>query len=75
MSIKKDGRDLWLEEAVSHSTTYLNKIMDIEEKRPLTLSEQSLKDIAAAYLFLYNAIDENKLLEGTENLFNEQTIH
>jgi|TARA_R100000149_G_C5780460_1_gene76656 hypothetical protein len=74
-NFETDGRKLWLDEAVTHSTTFLNRVMDTEEKRELSPSEKNLKDITAAYLYLYNVVEEQKLLEGTENLFNNQTIH
>jgi hypothetical protein len=70
-----DGRKLWLDEALKHSTSFLNKFIVAEEKRELLPQERTLKDVAAAYLYLYTIIEENNLLEDTENLFDKQTIH
>tara|TARA_Y100001937_G_scaffold124539_1_gene189461 strand:+ start:1189 stop:1419 length:231 start_codon:yes stop_codon:yes gene_type:complete len=73
--IEEDGRKLWLDEALQHSTTFLNRLIHTESKRELQPQEKTLKDVAAAYLYLYNIIEEQNLLEETENFFDKQTIH
>ena len=54
----KDGRELWLDESMSHALTFLAKLIDSEEKRPLTETEENLKQLAATYCYLHNKAQE-----------------
>ena len=46
-----------------------------ERKRELNEREIDMKNLALAYLFLYNVVEEQNLLEGVESFFTKETIH
>ena len=73
----KDGRELWLDESMSHALTFLAKLIDSEEKRPLTETEENLKQLAETYCYLHNKAQEKGMLdsEGEEFLFKKEIIH
>tara|TARA_B100000029_G_scaffold448742_1_gene471447 strand:+ start:199 stop:441 length:243 start_codon:yes stop_codon:yes gene_type:complete len=72
---QKDGRELWLDENVVSASTFLAAIHMKERKRGLTDKEEDMKNLALAYLFLYNVVEEQNLLEGVESFFTKETIH
>tara|TARA_B100000959_G_scaffold287227_1_gene370282 strand:+ start:272 stop:517 length:246 start_codon:yes stop_codon:yes gene_type:complete len=72
---KKDGRDLWLDENVVSASTFLAAIHMKERKRELNEREQDMKSLALAYLFLYNVVEEQNLLQDVESFFTKETIH
>ena len=72
---EKDGRDLWLDENVVSASTFLAAIHMKERKRELNEWEIDMKNLALAYLFLYNVVEEQNLLEGVESFFTKETIH
>ena len=72
---EKDGRDLWLDENVVSASTFLAAIHMKERKRELNEREIDMKNLALAYLFLYNVVEEQKLLECVESFFTKETIH
>jgi len=55
----------------------LARLIDSEEKRPLTTTEESLKQLAATYCYLHNKAQEKGMLdsEGEEFLFRKEIIH
>jgi len=73
---KVDGRKLWLDECFMLATESLSKTYGKERRgRDLTSSERKMKHLAASYLYLFNVVQEKELLDHTENLFEEETLH
>tara|TARA_Y100000590_G_scaffold96178_1_gene109253 strand:+ start:589 stop:831 length:243 start_codon:yes stop_codon:yes gene_type:complete len=72
---EKDGRELWLDENVVSASTFLAAMHMAERKRELTDKEQDMKSLALAFLFLYNVVEEQNLLEGVDSFFTKETIH
>ena len=73
---KVDGRKLWLDECFMLATESLSKTYGKERRgRDLTSSERKMKHLAASYLYLFNVVQEKELLQDTENLFEEVTLH
>ena len=46
-----------------------------ENKRELTNKETDMKQLALAFMYLYNVVEEQDLLDNVESFFNNQTIH
>jgi len=46
-----------------------------ERKGGLTDKEEDMKNLALAYLFLHNVVEERNLLEDVESFFTKETIH
>ena len=73
---KVDGRKLWLDECFMLATESLSKVYGIERKgKVLSPSQRQMKHLAASYLYLFNVVQEKELLQDTENLFEEETLH
>ena len=73
---KVDGRKLWLDECFMLATESLSKTYGMEHAgKKLTPSERQMKHLAASYLYLFNVVQEKELLQDTENLFEEETLH
>ena len=73
---KVDGRKLWLDECFMLATESLSKAYGIERKgKELTAKERQMKHLAASYLYLFHVVQEQELLDHTENLFEEETLH
>ena len=50
--------------------------MNTEKKRPLSPAEENLKNLSAAYVYLYNkALVLGILEEDEENLFEDEILH
>ena len=74
---KRDGRKLWLDECFVNSTTLLVNTEKVEEKRKLTSRDPYIKQVAAAFCYLYHKVQEEGLLqpEDEDNFFKTETIH
>ena len=72
-----DGRKIWLQECLLTSTNTLLRMEQTEVKRKLTPREASLKQVAAAYLYLYHKVQEEGLLRpgDEDNFFKNETLH
>lgn len=72
-----DGRKLWLDECLINGTTLILHTEKVEEKRRLTARETNIKQLAAAYCYLYHRIQEEGLLnpEDEDNFFEQENIH
>ena len=71
----KDGRQLWLEENIVNASAFLAAMAMAENKRELTNKETDMKQLALAFMYLYNVVEEQNLLEGVESFFTKETIH
>ena len=70
------GQKLWLDETVLHGTKFMKQLMHTEKTRPLSPSEENLKNLSAAYVYLYNkALVLGILEEDEENLFEDEILH
>ena len=75
MPQSKDGRDLWLDETVVNASGFLAAMQLTERKRNLSEKETDMRNLALAFMYLYNVVEEQDLLDGVESFFNNQTIH
>jgi hypothetical protein len=54
----------------------MKQLMHTEKTRPLSPSEENLKNLSAAYVYLYNkALVLGILEEDEENLFDDEILH
>tara|TARA_R100001510_G_C7580682_1_gene153774 strand:+ start:162 stop:389 length:228 start_codon:yes stop_codon:yes gene_type:complete len=75
--MKRDGRKLWLGECFVNSAKLLANSEKIEERRELTSREAYIKQVAAAFCYLYHKIEDEGLLrpDDEDNFFINETIH
>tara|TARA_B100000902_G_scaffold193261_1_gene184659 strand:- start:2035 stop:2265 length:231 start_codon:yes stop_codon:yes gene_type:complete len=73
---KVSGQKLWLDEGIVHSTKFMKQLMTAEKTRSLSPAEEKLKNLSAAYVYLYNkALVLGLLEEDEENLFEDEILH
>lgn len=70
-----DGRTLWLQESIVNASTFTAAINMVETKRELSRKENDMKNVALAFMYLYNVVEEKGLLDDVESFFTEETIH
>ena len=70
-----DGRYLWLQESALNASTFTAAINMVEAKRELSNKEKDMKNVALAFMYLYNIVEEKGLLDDVESFFNNETIH
>ena len=74
-SMQKDGRQLWLEENIVNASAFLTAMAMAENKRNLSGREADMKQLALAFMYLYNVVEEQDLLDNVQSFFNNETIH
>ena len=74
-NMQRDGRQLWLEESIVNASAFLTAMAMAEQKRNLSDREADMKQLALAFMFLYNVVEEQDLLDKVDNFFNYETIH
>ncbi|HAW05047.1 MAG TPA: hypothetical protein DCW83_10190 [Saprospirales bacterium] len=75
MPQSKDGRDLWLDETVVNASGFLAAMQLTERKRNLSEKETDMRNLALAFMYLYNVVEEQELLNEVESFFGNETIH
>tara|TARA_Y100001963_G_C6582840_1_gene354281 strand:+ start:447 stop:671 length:225 start_codon:yes stop_codon:yes gene_type:complete len=70
-----DGRYLWLQESALNASTFTAAINMVEAKRELSNKEKDMKNVALAFMYLYNIVEDQGLLDNVESFFNNETIH
>ena len=77
MKHKLDGRKLWLDECLVNGTSLIVHSEKVQERRDLTKRETNIKQLAAAYCYLYHRVTEEGLLrpDDDDNFFRTETIH
>ena len=70
-----DGRYLWLQESALNASTFTAAINMVEAKRELSNKEKDMKNVALAFMYLYNVVEEKGLLNDVESFFTQETIH
>lgn len=70
-----DGRTLWLQENIVNASAFTAAFNMVEAKRVLTRKESDMKNMALAYMYLYNIIEDKGLLDDVESFFQEEIIH
>jgi hypothetical protein len=70
-----DGRYLWLQESALNASTFTAAINMVEAKRELSNKEKDMKNVALAFMYLYNIVEDQGLLDDVESFFNNETIH
>lgn len=70
-----DGRTLWLQESIVNASTFTAAINMVETKRELSNKEKDMKNVALAFMYLYNIVEEKGLLDDVESFFTQETIH
>ena len=73
--MEKDGRQLWLEENIVNASAFLTAMAMAENKRNLSGREADMKQLALAFMYLYNVVEEQDLLDNVQSFFNNETIH
>jgi hypothetical protein len=73
--MQRDGRQLWLEESIVSASAFLTAMAMAEQKRSLSDRESDMKQLALAFMYLYNVVEEQDLLGSVDNFFNNETIH
>jgi hypothetical protein len=73
--MQRDGRQLWMEESIVNASAFLTAMAMAEQKRNLSDRESDMKQLALAFMFLYNVVEEQDLLENVDNFFHNETIH
>lgn len=74
-SMQKDGRQLWLEENIVNASAFLTAMAMAENKRNLSGREADMKQLALAFMYLYNVVEEQDLLDNVKSFFENETIH
>ena len=74
-SMEKDGRQLWLEENIVNASAFLTAMAMAENKRNLSGREADMKQLALAFMYLYNVVEEQDLLDNVKSFFDNETIH
>tara|TARA_Y100000385_G_C12873967_1_gene542794 strand:- start:251 stop:472 length:222 start_codon:yes stop_codon:yes gene_type:complete len=70
------GQKLWLDEGIVHGTKFMKQLMNTEKTRSLSPAEENLKNLSAAYVYLYNkALVLGLLDDDEENLFEDEILH
>lgn len=69
--MKKNKRDLWLEENAVSAVTFIESLSKVQEVRTLMPREADLKELATAYAYLFHSFQNGQLPEHTE----EVTVH
>ena len=70
-----NGAKLWLDEAMTHSSGFLEKMIQIQDKRQLSAAAQNMKHIVASYCYLYHKAQEHGFLDEDSDLFFNEIIH
>tara|TARA_Y100001937_G_scaffold37902_1_gene54107 strand:- start:394 stop:618 length:225 start_codon:yes stop_codon:yes gene_type:complete len=70
-----DGRYLWLQESVLNAAQFTTAIDIVAGKRDLSRKEKDMKNVALAFLYLYNVVEEQGLLNEVDSFFTNETIH
>ena len=70
-----DGRYLWLQESALNASTFTAAINMVEARRELSNKEKDMKNVALAFMYLYNIVEDQGLLDDVESFFNNETIH
>ena len=73
--MEKDGRQLWLEENIVNASAFLTAMAMAENKRNLSGREADMKQLALAFMYLYNVVEEQDLLDNVKSFFENETIH
>jgi|TARA_B100000530_G_scaffold198077_1_gene126051 hypothetical protein len=70
-----DGRYLWLQESVLNAAQFTAAIEIVAGKRELSRKEKDMKNVALAFMYLYNVVEEQGLLNEVDSFFTNETIH
>ena len=70
-----DGSTLWLQESIVNASTFTAAINMVETKRELSRKETDMKNVALAFMYLYNVVEEKGMLDDVESFFTQETIH
>ena len=75
--MQADGRKLWLDECLVNGTALLVHTEKTKAKRNLTKREEKIKQLSAAFVYLYHKMQEEGLLQpgDEDNFFEPETLH
>jgi len=74
-AMQRDGRQLWLDESIVNASAFLAAMAYEEKKRNLSDRESDMKQLALAFMYLYNVVQEQDLLGNVDSFFPTETIH
>ena len=66
--MKKNRRDLWLQENAVSAATVIETLSRIEQSRSLMPRESDLKELATAYAYLFSSFQQGELPEYNEEV-------
>tara|TARA_R100000656_G_scaffold66430_1_gene50429 strand:- start:6019 stop:6246 length:228 start_codon:yes stop_codon:yes gene_type:complete len=75
MKNQVDGRQVWLEESVISASAFIATMSMKERKTDLEPQEIDMRQLCLAFMYLYNIIQENDILNDVESIFPNETIH
>ena len=70
-----DGRTLWLQESIVNAASFTAALDMVAGKRELSRKERDMKNVALAFMYLYNVVEEQGLLNEVDSFFTNETIH
>jgi|TARA_B100000902_G_scaffold39329_1_gene46801 hypothetical protein len=70
-----NGRTLWLQESILNAASFTAAIDLVATKRDLSRKEKDMKNVALAFMYLYNVVEEQGLLDEVDSFFTNETIH
>ena len=70
-----DGRTLWLQESIVNAASFTAALDMVAGKRELSRKERDMKNGALAFMYLYNVVEEQGLLNEVDSFFSNETIH
>ena len=70
-----DGRHLWLQENIVNAASFTAAIDMVARRRELSRKEKDMKNVALAFMYLYNVVEEQGLLTEIDSFFTTETIH
>ena len=70
-----DGRTLWLQESIVNAASFTAALDMVAGKRELSRKERDMKNVALGFMYLYNVVEEQGLLNEVDSFFSNETIH
>ena len=70
-----DGRHLWLQESILSAASFTAAIDLVARRRELSRKEKDMENVALAFMYLYNVVEEQGLLTEVDSFFTTETIH
>lgn len=70
--MKKNGRDLWLQQNAVSAAAFIEVFSQIEQQRTLMPRESDMKELARAYAYLFASLRQKEVVD---NSLEDVTVH